>query len=493
MNMFDVCLAALVCSLTHAAQPAPPLPKQTPTQSHVIGIAKTRADADSRQGLAELMSILESKELNATLDKFDDGSGLQHLSASQLLQRLESELSVAELVHNFGLEGDGNCGMDVTLDSGPGQPYFFNQWMLQTLGYVPVDGANNIFTESSETRFFHFPPFKNVSQPDWNTSASRPVYAAINMFRGSGGNPQCGPISAVYSRKYIDNQAIVAPIDTGLFIGVCGDGQESGWFGFKCHSWPTSNGTLGVLDDLLHLLPVYLKYYNTTEAVTQDYPAYNLGRLLTRLLSRKTYTHPAAALKLTFVENTLGYLEANPLVTMAYPASIKLMIAAYDVLFGTSQGERLRQWCIAQDWPLAWAHNPSDSTWRCSPDPTKGCAIPPARYLYTGLEPANVRILDPYVLSAVTAGKNATRDRDWLGASAIFNASWKQVNTSIPASASVQQRRKLADIAWIEMMATTERGVWLYNSSLAIEPLFAGACQDTECVGVRVSDGACVC
>jgi hypothetical protein len=61
---------------------------------------------------------------------------------------------------------------DVTLDTGRNEPYFFNQWMLQSLGYVPVDGANNIFTEASETRFFHYPPYQNVSNPDFNTSGT---------------------------------------------------------------------------------------------------------------------------------------------------------------------------------------------------------------------------------------------------------------------------------------------------------------------------------
>jgi hypothetical protein len=77
---------------------------------------------------------------------------------------------------------------------------FYNQWQLQALGLVPVDDANNKFTEWSETVLFGFPPFANVSAPDNSTSTDRPYYAALNMYRGSGGNPQCGPVSAVLSR-----------------------------------------------------------------------------------------------------------------------------------------------------------------------------------------------------------------------------------------------------------------------------------------------------
>ena len=53
--------------------------------------------------------------------------------------------------------------MDVTLHAplgGPSGsetihdiPYFYNQWLLQALGYIPVDLAQNDFSEQSETGF----------------------------------------------------------------------------------------------------------------------------------------------------------------------------------------------------------------------------------------------------------------------------------------------------------------------------------------------------
>ena len=140
------------------------------------------------------------------------------MEPNDLLNEIRLGLSYAELVHNFGINGDGNCGYDVTLKSGFGQPYFFNLWMLQSLGYVPVDTANNIFTEGVETTYFGYDSFANDSAPDWATSANRPVYAALNMYRGSGGNPQCGPVSAVYSRRYVSTDAIAAPVDTVITI-----------------------------------------------------------------------------------------------------------------------------------------------------------------------------------------------------------------------------------------------------------------------------------
>ena len=60
------------------------------------------------------------------------------------------------------------------------------------------------------------------------------------------------------------------------------------------------------------------------------------------------------------MESTLGYFELNPAVTIAYPGGVAMMVGAFDVLFGTAQGGRLRRWCVQRGWPLAWAHNPID-------------------------------------------------------------------------------------------------------------------------------------
>ena len=57
--------------------------------------------------------------------------------------------------------------------------------------------------ETSETQLFGFPPYKNVSEPDMATATDRVVYGAVNMYRGSGGNPQCGPVTAILSRSYL--------------------------------------------------------------------------------------------------------------------------------------------------------------------------------------------------------------------------------------------------------------------------------------------------
>ena len=211
-----------------AFPPIPSLPKQTEVQKQVLANAAAMDTKFSPAGEAEVRTLLNSSVLRTYLGELDESAGLHLLSADALYQRLFDELGAAELVHNFGEVNDasyeGNCGFDITLDDGmgPKTPYFMNQWLLQSLGKVPVDGANNIFTEKSETEYFHFPPFKNVTVPDVSTSGDRPTYAALNMYRGASANAQCGPIAAIFSREFVGNSAIAAPVDTGLYVGVCG-------------------------------------------------------------------------------------------------------------------------------------------------------------------------------------------------------------------------------------------------------------------------------
>ena len=172
---------------------------------------------------------------------------------------------------------------DLTVAMGRDAAVFYNQWQLQAMGDVPVDVANNPFTEWSETHLFGFPPFANVSAPDLETAADRPYYAAVNMYRGSGGNPQCGPVSAVLSRSFLSDQILAAPLDTGFFEGNCADGQATGHLGPvsmpRCHSWPEGSRTLGVPPHLDHLLEPYLFYWNETQAEvgTSEYKLVEAG------------------------------------------------------------------------------------------------------------------------------------------------------------------------------------------------------------------------
>lgn len=251
---------------------------------------------------------------------------------------------------------------------------------------------------------------------------------------------------------------------------------------------------MGTVGHLNHLLLPFVSYYNATEAVVgRDYPAYNLARLATRLLSRQTYKPSSAGMTLTFLENTLGYFEMNPAVTIAYPAGIQMIIGMFDRLFGTPQGDALRAWCIAQGWPLAWAHNPIDSTFHTGPDPT-GASFPPLADFSHGVEAANIRLLDPAVLPKIPEGHNNTDTPAFLAAAGVFAARWAFVAANISGTLNATERRGPMNAQWELLVAGTRTQPSTIRASvLAVEPVFYGACADSGCVGVRVADGHCIC
>ena len=512
--------AAAVAAAAAAARPVPPSsaqsptsgerrssqPEQTPLQRQLVASARERAAVAAAQAKPHVLERFSSAALRGYLAQLDDGSGLHLLPPSTLVQRFWEEVSAAELVHNFGdplAARDSNCGFDLSIVDGAEATQFYNQWQLQALGLVPIDGANNVFTEWSETTLFGFPPFANVSRPDMATATDRPFYAALNMYRGAGGNPQCGPVSAVLSRSYVGSEILGAPIDTGFFQGACSKGQRTGKLGnvtvARCDAWPAGARTLGVPPHLDHLLAPYLTFYNQSEPQAgESYPALSLARLLTRLLSRRTYTDAAAPLRLSFVENTLGYFELSPATaipfgprqraesaaasdslrngSVARPA-VKLLVGMFELLWGTHAGARLQTWAAARGWPLAWAFNPRMSYFRCGPaGDLPSCAFPPA--LDVGLDTAAVRLLDATVLPATAAHNVSVPDAARLA----FDAAWAATNVS---SAS----RPAVAAAWAELV-DEKTGVF---GPLAIEPLFFGACADEACIGVSVRDRHCVC
>ena len=195
-----------------------PYPIQTPTQKNVTQEARSEAIPASQQASLQLLSLFSHPSTYYYLHQFDDGSHLYTLPPSLLLEKFWQEISITELVHNFGdgASDTANCGFDLSIPQAVLSPFFPNQWQLQSTGLVPIDPTNNWFTEWSETTIFHYPPFTNVSSPDFITSSSRPVYAALNMYKGSGGNPQCGRVAAVFDWDYLGSNVLGAPLDTGM-------------------------------------------------------------------------------------------------------------------------------------------------------------------------------------------------------------------------------------------------------------------------------------
>lgn len=100
---------------------------------------------------------------------------------------------------------------------------------------------------------------------------------------------------------------------------------------------------------LSHLVEPFITYYNATEAPNvagEKYMYYNLARLLIRLLDRDTYSSSIdAALPLTFLENSLGYFELNPVLPIQFPSGVKMMVKSNTCMSRRYSGE-LRADCL---------------------------------------------------------------------------------------------------------------------------------------------------
>eukprot|EP00041_Stephanoeca_diplocostata_P035497 m.1256167 g.1256167 ORF g.1256167 m.1256167 type:complete len:489 (-) comp24710_c1_seq55:4164-5630(-) len=463
-------------------------PAMTPEQERVLNESIPLAKAASLAAEGRVLELFGHNITRQYIQQLAPDSRLIAMPAADLVELFWNEMSVAELVHSFGDANavSANCGFDLSVSMGQNSSVFYNQWELQALGLVPVDAVNNVFTEWSETNLFHFSPFKNVSMPDEATAKSRPFYAAVNMYKGSGGNPQCGPISAVLSRQYVGDRILAAPVDTGFFQGMCSAGETTGTFDNVslpvCDAWPNGSRPLGVPPYLSHLVEPYITYYNATQApdiAGEHYVYYNLARLLIRLLDMQTYSSNVdEALPLTFLENTLGYFEFNPVYPIQFPSGVKMMIGMFELLWGTPEGAALQRWCVARQWPLVWAYNPAMSFFRCGADGKyPECKFPSAGIAADG-DRANVRILDPFVLQHARVGHNVTISDTLIEK---FSANFREFNV---------QKYPRDQIPGIWSLMEHD---FAFQTNLWIQPLYYGACASSECIGVTINGNICVC
>lgn len=331
------------------------LPRQTPIQVQIANEVLAQSKLFSDNAKSEVLNLIADEMTRKYLMELEPD--FLKLSPSELLERFWNEMSVSEIVHSFD-NPDHSCGRDITVEMAmtPDFTYFYNQWLLQSLNYTVVDRGNDRITEDVESNYFGFPQFTNANfsptsdwRPDYNTSADRPIYAAINMYRASGGNPQCGAVTAVMSRAYLKDQFVGAPVDTGDFELFCGKGEKVGWWGnmsFICE-WPRDEKSgkyqLGTLPYLNHFVRPFLVFYNATQAIAgeSNYVQYNLARLLARGLSRNTYQRAGVdnrSIRLNFMENTWGYFELNLCQSVTFKDGIKMIIAMYELVWGSEKG-----------------------------------------------------------------------------------------------------------------------------------------------------------
>jgi hypothetical protein len=94
-------------------------------------------------------------------------------------------------------------------------------------------------------------------------------------------------------------------------------------------------------------------------------------------------------------------------------------------------------------------------------------------------------------LHQVPEGHNFTANN---GTEEHFESVWHTAAGALAPNNSFAARLKAAKSLWPALLcASTTGGSAAGVASLAVEPLFAGACSSQDCVGVRVIDRHCVC
>ena len=474
----------------------------TPVQEAVLRSAEARGQNPEvvANETSALLALLDSHTTREWLQHFDEQAGLHRLSSMQLYGRLRDELEAAEVVHNFDVDGRSGrvqgfnekpyCGEDLLVEFGPQMEWFYNSYELWLHGLT--NQPDYRFTNDVET-VMGFPDFNDFPPPS-RQAADRLVWGALNIHRKSTGNPVCGTISAVFAKKRIGPNAIVSPIDSGIMhqIGWDLDGHGTVWHGVAnmelMARWeePTVP-SLARSTTYTHLIPTHVRAFAGSRFIAGDgYASYNLARLLLRLLMRRTYRAPfyeegsRPPVELNFMEHRFGYLEYNPVMRVGFPNGVLMLVGVVNSLIGSNKAESLREWCIAQGWALAWTYDPYP---RSGPP----CVDPESRLCFehhavlTDYDASNVRLLDPYVLRSVPHGHNLTADTSG-GAFGNATRAFDRFYSDSRRNGTVPSGEQWAALLREQDMA-----------QLAIEPVYARACSDERCVGVRVVDATCVC
>lgn len=258
-----VCLAALVAVVT-APNPAPWLPPaQSTAQAEVFARAQAAAEVASAAAKPALLQALALPGVVAALHD----CGAPSLSPQQLLDRIDSEVAVTEVVHNFAGQrttpsdsflynlweypllppfrgGDNNghdCYAITDLLGGNSTECTDYGWQQAQPSYglpevprckflssaqmcVPTDSAG---LELVETGLYSFPKFKTRGAPEnFQAASSRPIYAAANIQRlDTGSSPTFGPVGVVFAPSFIRNMTQLAPTDTGLYAGCLAEAR----------------------------------------------------------------------------------------------------------------------------------------------------------------------------------------------------------------------------------------------------------------------------
>ena len=150
------------------------------------------------------------------------------------------------------------------------------------------------------------------------------------------------------------------------------------------------------------------------------------------------------------------------------------MIGSFPDLFGTKNGQMLRDWCEKENWILVWSLGlnlgESYNFWT-------------AASIESTFE-SNNRILDPHVLSN-TSCSNISSSLIHKGDS-VFDRIWNQINQTRADTNGSVSNLTLASL-WNELVTELP-------TDFSVDAVTPGDCSDLDrCIGVSKHSRQCVC
>lgn len=350
------CMIAFVAFSARAVSDIP----LTPVQLRLMEVAKPVAEVASAAAEAELLKEIGSLSFRIQMLLMD--SDLVRRSPESLLKDLKRALVSMEWTSNFGVDA-------AFVASNPGAP-MMNFDTLEHWGRIPgmwelkanrSDLVKGIprnqwrILDAAETAFYGLPPFLGPDRlsPTAAEAFERPSYLGGNLRRADLGIMRYGAYAAVLRNDVVRERALVLTSDSGGWENGCNTSLT------PVQSWsqPLAKVLLNGCDNMYaggaggrdphHVVPAtsdHLLHALLHNARIFSRLGGGLPRLMHEFLSPGAIVPPL---------ETLFYLEGGLLGPLRME-DVKLIVANFPGVYGTSEADKLRAYCARHDVPLAW-------------------------------------------------------------------------------------------------------------------------------------------
>jgi hypothetical protein len=446
----------------------------TPAQQQYMDSVRVAAATASAKAETQLLTMFDMPTFRTGL--FLNGAWkLAATPARELLSQLKVALDNVEYVTMFGVDPawvkahPSEPALDVETIQKFG--HIPNMWELRARDSPLVNGTSMnqwAILDAAERGLYQMPLDGSLLPlgPNLTEAMERPMYIGGNLRRIDVGLARYGSCAAVLKSDVMRKRAALLPGDSGGWENACNSSVTpiQKWFPavgrtlFNCNGEFAGGATRPVLGTADHQLHTILGHTGQFGKVGDD-----LSRLMYQLLTPGAKARPF---------ETLLYSEAGVLGKIR-PQDLKMIVASFPGIFGTSMALELQAFCALHKLPLVWALNGGETWSESTKVETNWLPFAPST-LPVGPD----RLLDPTSL---------------LTTNVTFHLpSWKSVWKAV--SAEIASLRSKQNVAPSEFQNAWNRLALLGG---AVQPLLKGECASVdECVGTyRTRQGRheCVC